>query len=215
MSQRLLQPPKLVSLFELRNWRGVLCSTCWGGSPCQICALPGARVAVPALRGLSPDSPGLLHVSPGAPPPPRLPSMVAPPRRDSRVPSGGHEQIGQLLFTGAHCFSFQTLSCSHSAPFHTCRHPKKLSLFTRNSNVKETQAPSKEEVVTIQDRLAKEQKTKSVKANPVTNAVLFRVSHRLRKHLETQMSAGDLQVGAVSVADQAPGSREPGGLCPA
>lgn len=71
MSQRLLQPPKLVSLFELRNWRGVLCSTCWGGSPCQICALPGARVAVPALRGLSPDSPGLLHVSPGAAPPPR------------------------------------------------------------------------------------------------------------------------------------------------
>lgn len=69
--------------------------------------------------------------------------------------------------------------------------------------------------MTIQDRLAKEQKTKSVKANPITNAVLFRVSHRLRKHLETQMSAGDLQVGAVSVADQAPGSREPGGLCPA
>lgn len=79
-------------------------------------------------------------------PHPRLLSMVFPLKHNSTVPSGRLELIG---FTGVYGFSFQILSQSHSAPFHTHRLPKKLSLLNWNSNIKETLASSNEEVVTI------------------------------------------------------------------
>ena len=124
--------------------------------------------------------------------------MVFPPKHNSTVPSGLLELIGQLSFTGVYGFSFWILSQSHSAPFHTHRLPKKLSLLNQNSNIKKTPASSNEEVVTIWDPWLK------CECRSYHRFCWFRG----KKSLQTQVLARALQLAAVSEADQAVGSSE-------
>lgn len=143
-----------------------------------------------------------------------------PPKHNSTVPSGRLELIGQLSFTGVYGFSFQILSQSHSAPFHTHRLSKKLSLLNQNSNIKKLQLhptrrlwPSETHGSAVGDEKCGFSKCAFEKCE-------CRSYHRFcwfrgKKSLQTQVLARALQLAAVSEADQAQGSREQWGPCPA